>query len=595
MARLGKAATAGGGGTATPMPTPGSSEDVEWDNPVSDAFEIEDGARGSPGGDTSGQSSPSESSRRTARQKREAKKQAKIDEALAGAVEFRMVGKSLGVFPPESGLRSLCFTITTSAAFDSFIMLLILFAPCVLVLQMPAYVDSLSADAANFIHIADLICLVIFTVEALLKVVALGFARGEAAYLGNAWNRLDFFLVCMTWLSIILQQETPLFKLFRALRALRPLRKLRLMAGLAAILEFYPYILNVCAFLIFFFCMFGTIGIQMFGGVTSYRCVGAAAVNASTATGAVLPDCPPAVPCPSGKCEITTNSLSDYPDERINEVALVGFDNILQSFLTQFVITTLDEWPAISHPMLDIKGETAFFVWPFFLVMVLVLSIITANLFVSVICYAFGNAEGAESAATVAARVKKIRSLFERIDADSSGEIEPHEIVTAADAVGVNLSTEEIQTATFELDYDGSGLIDFEEFAEWWRSESSVAARIRKAMVHEEALISASFEKIDVDGSGTLDSTEVNEMAFQMGISLTPTELTSCMWEMDKDGSAEVDIEEFTAWWFSSSSTAAKVSRAAKGEQGKMKALFDKLDKNNSGTSRLFLLRPLNI
>eukprot|EP01052_Picozoa_sp_SAG31_P005932 SAG31_NODE_268_length_18767_cov_4.644900_8_plen_599_part_00 len=558
-----------------------SDQETEFDNPVADTFERDSKPESFEADNRGEVKSPR--SRESARQKREAKKAARLA-AAQHAAEFQMLGKSLGLLEPDSPIRIVCFRITTNWIFEHLILVLILFAPCVLVLQMPAYVHELSQDSLNIIHALDIATLCIFTVESAMKIIALGFVRGQGTYLRNAWNRLDFFLVAMTWCSIILNRETPLFKLFRALRALRPLRKLRLMAGLAAILEFYPYILNVCAFLVFFMSIFGAVGVQMLGGVTSYRCVDIEALDASASADSALYDCPINVPCnDQRRCILAEDSLSVYPDDRIHEVKIVGFDNILQSFLTQFVVTTLDEWPAISHPISDVNGQTAFFVWPFFMTQVLVLSVITANLFVSVICYAFGNAEGLEDAATVAARVKKVRALFDRFDKDKSGEIESKEIHAVAETVGVALTEDEMSTALWEMDYDGSGMVDFEEFAEWWRSTSTVAARIRRAVVHEEALIQSAFEKIDLDGNKTLDRNEVNQLAFQMGITLVDAELKQCMFEMDADGSNEVDYSEFTSWWFSGSKVAEKVARAAKGEEAKLQALFNKLDVNSSG------------
>eukprot|EP01050_Picozoa_sp_SAG11_P007633 SAG11_NODE_643_length_7983_cov_2.198884_3_plen_589_part_00 len=569
------------------MPKKGGVNDSDmFDNPVAETFETDGASFDTDDDQTKNDAQTSPRSRQSAAQKREAKRKAKAEaEALKNISEFTMEGNSLGAFGPENPVRALFFAITNNAVFESFILLLIMFAPVVLILQMPAYVEELSDDTVQLIAVADIVTLSIFTLEAVTKIVALGFIKGNSTYLRNAWNRLDFFLVCSTWLSIIIGQETPLFKLFRAMRALRPLRKLRLMTGLAAILEFYPYILNVCGFLLFFFSMFGTIGIQLFGGSTSYICSNHGEVTEGSGiywTNGTL-ECPPTLPNCPGKCEKATMSYADYPDDRIHEVHLVGFDNILQAWLTEFVVTTLDEWPAISHPMIDVGGPSDWLVWPFFLLMVLVLSVITANLFVSIICYAFGNVSESEDAESIEARVKKLRALFERIDTDGSGEIAPSEIVKIAEMVGVDMNDAEIASTVEEMDYDGSGVIDFEEFCEWWKSPSPIASRIRRAVVHEEALIHASFDKIDTDNSGSLNPDEIGKMAYQMGISLTEQELDACLEEMDGDGSKEIDFNEFTAWWFSGSTTAAKVGKAAKGEEAKMKALFGKLDRDNSG------------
>ncbi len=43
----------------------------------------------------------------------------------------------------------------------------------------------------------EIVFIVIFTVECILKVIALGFVMHQGAYLRNAWNILDFLIVCV--------------------------------------------------------------------------------------------------------------------------------------------------------------------------------------------------------------------------------------------------------------------------------------------------------------------------------------------------------------------------------------------------------------
>jgi hypothetical protein len=240
-----------------------SSDFQVFDNPVSSALNSPTTSH------DQGQASPKSPKSPRSRKQKLREKQQKEEEIG----EFRMEGTSMGIFGEDHSFRKLCFTVSTNPMYDTFILVLILIGPCTLVAQMPAYVENLSNNLITVFGIFEIVAIIIFTIEALLKIIAFGFIKGNFAYLQNGWNVLDFLLVSMTWISIPLQSETPLFAIFRALRVLRPLRKLRLVNGLGAILEFYPYILNVCGFLLFFFCMFGVIGIQLFGGITSLRCV----------------------------------------------------------------------------------------------------------------------------------------------------------------------------------------------------------------------------------------------------------------------------------------------------------------------------------
>jgi len=44
-------------------------------------------------------------------------------------------------------------------------------------------------------ELIEYVFLVIFTLEAIMKVVAYGFVLHPGAYLRNGWNMLDFFIV----------------------------------------------------------------------------------------------------------------------------------------------------------------------------------------------------------------------------------------------------------------------------------------------------------------------------------------------------------------------------------------------------------------
>jgi uncharacterized membrane protein YgcG len=54
---------------------------------------------------------------------------------------------------------------------------------------------------------------------------------------------------------------------------------------------------------------------------------------------------------------------------------------------------------------------------------------------------------------------------------------------------------------------------------------------------------------LDSDGSGALDKNEVREVMKSMGKDLDDAQLDAAMAEIDKDGSGEVEYEEFLVWW----------------------------------------------
>ena len=71
----------------------------------------------------------------------------------------------------------------------------------------------------------DIIFSGIFTIEAILKIIAHGLIiNGENSYLQKSWNILDFVIVLLSILSIFFDGETSAFKIIRIIKVLRPLR-----------------------------------------------------------------------------------------------------------------------------------------------------------------------------------------------------------------------------------------------------------------------------------------------------------------------------------------------------------------------------------
>jgi hypothetical protein len=62
----------------------------------------------------------------------------------------------------------------------------------------------------------------IFIVESIIKIISMGFAIGDKAYLSNSWNRLDFGIVCISVIDMSLTGVN--LSIFKLLRTLRPLR-----------------------------------------------------------------------------------------------------------------------------------------------------------------------------------------------------------------------------------------------------------------------------------------------------------------------------------------------------------------------------------
>lgn len=83
------------------------------------------------------------------------------------------------------------------------------------------------------------------------------------------------------------------------------------------------------------------------------------------------------------------------------------------------------------------------------------------------------------------AMARKLRRLFTATDTDGGGTLSQTELGSLCADMGVELSALELQEAMFVMDADGSGEVDFDEFAAWFTGEGAVSVPKIKQAVHE--------------------------------------------------------------------------------------------------------------
>ncbi|XP_036272499.1 cation channel sperm-associated protein 1 [Pipistrellus kuhlii] len=141
------------------------------------------------------------------------------------------------------GLRRMLRVLTESLFFDAFIFIVVCLNIVMLVAQTFAIVE---VRGEWYFMVFDCIFLSIYVVEALLKIISMGFD-----YFYDAWNNLDFFIMIMAVLEFTLVQFNSrslkrtvynpnffrIFKVFKSLRALRAIRVLRRLSILVSLQE----------------------------------------------------------------------------------------------------------------------------------------------------------------------------------------------------------------------------------------------------------------------------------------------------------------------------------------------------------------------
>jgi Ca2+-binding EF-hand superfamily protein len=126
-------------------------------------------------------------------------------------------------------------------------------------------------------------------------------------------------------------------------------------------------------------------------------------------------------------------------------------------------------------------------------------------------------------------------------DRDKSGGISYHELTSVMYALGQNMTHQEVLDLFRDVDTDGNGEIDFEEFTQMMLKRQAAG----KLMTEEEEIMRA-FKLFDVNGDGTITSDELRKMMKSLGSDLTQEEVELLIKEADYDGNGELDLAEFT-------------------------------------------------
>lgn len=133
--------------------------------------------------------------------------------------------------------------------------------------------------------------------------------------------------------------------------------------------------------------------------------------------------------------------------------------------------------------------------------------------------------------------VAEFREAFGLFDKNGDGTISSSELGTIMRSLGQNPTENELQDMINEVDVDGNGTIDFDEFL-------NMMAKKMKETDSEEELREA-FRVFDKDGNGYISAAELRHVMTNLGEKLTDEEVDEMIREADLDGDGTVNYEEF--------------------------------------------------
>ncbi|KAL1498073.1 hypothetical protein ABEB36_008930 [Hypothenemus hampei] len=137
-------------------------------------------------------------------------------------------------------------------------------------------------------------------------------------------------------------------------------------------------------------------------------------------------------------------------------------------------------------------------------------------------------------------QIALLKNAFDTFDVEKKGSIGVVMIGTILSMLGVQTTDKILAEIIAEVDEDGSGELEFEEFV-------TLASRF---MVEEDAEamqqeLKEAFRLYDKEGNGYITTSTLKEILKELDDKLTSDELDMIIAEIDTDGSGTVDYDEF--------------------------------------------------
>ena len=131
----------------------------------------------------------------------------------------------------------------------------------------------------------------------------------------------------------------------------------------------------------------------------------------------------------------------------------------------------------------------------------------------------------------------KYKKIFEMYDNNKDGNVNSIELANILKAIDINVSDEEIRDIIFELDLEGNGEINYEDFL-------TIVKRREKDVDKEEEVLNA-FKLFDKEGNGLININELKHIMLTVGNNITEEELNDLLKEADTDNDGYINYEEF--------------------------------------------------
>nr|XP_054933091.1 sodium channel protein para-like isoform X3 [Dermacentor andersoni] len=322
-----------------------------------------------------------------------------IDKFYENKRTFVVVSKSKDIFrfsstnalfllSPFNPVRRLAICILVHPLFSFFVIVTIL-VNCVL-MTMPSN---------DKIEQTETIFTTIYTFESFIKMMARGFILEQFTYLRDPWNWLDFVVISLAYVTMFVNLGN--LSALRTFRVLRALKTVAIVPGLktivGAVIESVKNLRDVIILTMFSLSVFALLGLQIYMGVLTQKCVLIPPANLSDAEYASFIDnetnwatdddgMHPLCGNSSGakQCQegyMCIQGIGENPD-----YGYTNFDTFGWAFLSAFRLMTQDAWELLYQMVLRAAGP-----WHmcFFVVIIFLGSFYLVNLILAIVAMSY--------------------------------------------------------------------------------------------------------------------------------------------------------------------------------------------------------------
>ena len=135
--------------------------------------------------------------------------------------------------------------------------------------------------------------------------------------------------------------------------------------------------------------------------------------------------------------------------------------------------------------------------------------------------------------------IEELRDAFDLFDTNGDGTIDPKELKAAMQSLGFEAKNQTVYQMISDIDKDGTGDINFEEFLDLMTSkmgDSDTKEEIQKI-----------FSLFDDDKTGFITIQNLKRVAKELGENLSDSELMEMIDRADNDEDGQISPDEFFA------------------------------------------------